>query len=150
MVSAVDSRPTGAAVAAHVGGGLATGTHGVWAKFLVPRSGDRGSFVNSHRETALGCLAVIILEQAAETLAAGDGAIAIADIGFGRDELIAQTLMVSLGMIVRDVLIQRVAERLFADEDHLVEAFFLDRADETFAAGVQVRAKRLPGDMGAR
>ena len=47
--------------------------------------------------------------------------------------------MISLAVVMCDELTDGSTQRACADEDHPLEAGLLDRADEAFRIGVQVR-----------
>ena len=56
---------------------------------------------------------------------------------FVREEQdVADSLMIALGMVVRQVLAQHVTQRLFAKEDESVQTLALDRLHPTFGKGV--------------
>ncbi|MFT6362483.1 MAG: hypothetical protein ACJAZ8_000889 [Planctomycetota bacterium] len=80
---------------------------------------------------------MVELEQAAETLATLDRPSARSY--FGIDKFIADTLMVPLVDEVMQALISSAAQVAFAEQDHLAEAFLLDRSDETFGIGVGIQ-----------
>jgi hypothetical protein len=44
---------------------------------------------------------------------------------------IAESLMISLRMVMREVFAYRGSQGVFAKEDHSVQTFFLDRLDES-------------------
>ena len=83
---------------------------------------------------------MVISQQAAEALAAGDLALVVADVVFRCDELVVETLVISLLMIVLDVLLDSVSQRVLAEKDYAVETFLLDRSHKPLGVGVQVRA----------
>jgi transposase-like protein len=57
-----------------------------------------------------------------------------------RDESVVETLMITLGMIVGEVLVDHMIEGAFTQYNHLLQGLLLDGAHEPFAVGVQIRA----------
>ncbi len=55
------------------------------------------------------------------------------------DQPIIQALVIALRVKVRHVLRNRSTQRRLTNEDHLPQAFFLDRANEPLSVGIQVR-----------
>ena len=58
------------------------------------------------------------------------------------DQLVSETLVVPLGVVVTDVFVDRGSEMIFSEGDYPVEALLLDREHETLGMGVQIRAAR--------
>ena len=56
------------------------------------------------------------------------------------DQSVSDALVVSLAVIVLHVLVDDVSEMPATEEDHPIETFRLDRSDEAFSEGIQVRA----------
>ena len=54
------------------------------------------------------------------------------------DQSVVEPLVVPLGVVMSGELPRRFPKRSFSEEDHPIEAFVLDRPDETLGAGVQV------------
>ncbi len=54
------------------------------------------------------------------------------------DQPIIDPLMIPLPMIMSGVLAGGLSQRAFAEEDHLIETFILDRSDESLRVSVQV------------
>jgi hypothetical protein len=54
------------------------------------------------------------------------------------DELVPETLMVPLSMVVRDKLGQRSSQMALTKRNHPVETFFFDRTHEAFGVGIGV------------
>lgn len=100
------------------------------------RDCDRAETVRS------GCGAVVILAHAAEALAALNRARRSSNLLARVDELVLKPLMVALGVVVSQILADGVPQGTFAEEDHPVQALFLDRAHEPLQMGVQVRRAR--------
>ena len=66
------------------------------------------------------------------------------------DQLVSEPLMIPLDVVVLHVLLHRVAQMTFAQRDNLGQALGLDRLDESFRIGVQVRAGARSRNYGAR
>ncbi len=56
-----------------------------------------------------------------------------------RDEPVAETLMIALGVIVAQILADRLIEGAFTQHDHPFQGFFLDGAYKPFAMGIEIR-----------
>ena len=87
-----------------------------------------GSDATVHRTTAgirirfgviLGSLAVVVVQEPAETFAS-------MHLAFDDRQCILQTLGVALGMIMRDEFGSGFPHRTFAEQDHPLQAGFLD------------------------
>ena len=98
---------------------------------------ERESRIPSRQSPKL-CGAVVIVEAAAEPLLPLNSSIGFPRCCDGDDQLIAQPLVISLRMIVSKKLVNSSPQGIFAEEDHSLQAFFLDRPDESFGEGVQV------------
>src|SRR5262249_37023451 len=71
------------------------------------------------------------------------------------NETIVEPLMVTLQMIMRHKLTNRIPQRAFAKEDHLPQAILPNRSDEPFRISIQIRRLRrqfdgLDSDRGKR
>lgn len=88
--------------------------------------------------------AMVVLQHAAVPLTADDLAIRLADVVGGSDELIVEPLMVSFSVIMLDPRKNGFSQHRLAEEDHLVEAFFLDRANEALGVGIHRRPHTKP------
>ena len=81
---------------------------------------------------------MIETKHPAEPLGTLDGA----RCGFGvvirLDQPVIDPLMIPLPVIVSGVLASGLSQRPFAEEDHSIETFILDRPDESLSVGVQV------------
>src|SRR6266404_1731407 len=89
--------------------------------------------------------AMVELEQAAESSAAEDrpGSGRVGVPGIGREQNhVPFALVRALGVVVLEELIDRALQRSFAEEDHVIEALFLDRPDEPFRERVEIRTAR--------
>jgi len=56
-----------------------------------------------------------------------------------RDESVVETLMIALGMIVGEVLVEHMIEGAFTQHDHPLQGLLLDGAYEPFAVRIQIR-----------
>ena len=81
---------------------------------------------------------MVVLEEAAEPLAADDFAAGLADRVIRLDDLVFEPLVISLGVIVADELADGVTEHLLTEEDHPVQTLFLDRPYPALGEGIQV------------
>jgi hypothetical protein len=82
----------------------------------------------------LGRVAVAVAKGAAETLLPLNRS-----SGFvlsGDDQLIIQALMISLSVIMGNVFVNGYPQRLFTEENHSLQTFFLDRPHEAFGEGI--------------
>src|ERR1700674_4394485 len=55
------------------------------------------------------------------------------------DQAVVQPLMIASSVIMGDVFSRRATKRRFSNEDHSIQAFELDRANEPLGIGVQIR-----------
>src|SRR5439155_26532449 len=82
--------------------------------------------------------AVVVAQQPPQPLAAANlGAPERA--GLWRDQLVAEPLMVSLPVVVRQELVEGAEQATFPEEDQAVETLLADRAPEPFRVGVGIR-----------
>jgi hypothetical protein len=58
------------------------------------------------------------------------------------DESVVETLMIPLGVIVGEELVDRMIQGAFTQHNHPFQGFFLDGAHEPFTVRVQIRAPR--------
>jgi hypothetical protein len=83
------------------------------------------STLSRHDEPASGslcCPAIVVSQQAAEPLSAGNLATVTTDFVAGLNNPVAQSLMVSFGVVVViDVLANGPAKHAFAKEDQAIE-----------------------------
>ena len=61
-------------------------------------------------------------------------------------ELVVESLVVSLTMVVLDVLVDEEAQMPLAERDDTMEALLFDRPDEPLGRGVEIRAFRRQPD----
>lgn len=83
---------------------------------------------------------MVVLEQAAESLAADEFAVRFSHGIVRVDDAVVESLMVPLRVVTGDVLAHGVAEHGRAEEDQAVQALILDRADEAFGIGIEIGA----------
>ena len=84
----------------------------------------------------------IVTKNAAESFPASKLSIPVADILRGIDELIVESLMVALFVIMIHERAGRSQERTFVKENDLLEALAFDRAHKSLAVSIQIRAAR--------
>ena len=61
-------------------------------------------------------------------------------------ELVVESLVVSLTMVLLDVLVNDEAQMPLAEQDDTMEALFFDRPDEPLGIGVEIRTLRRQPD----
>src|SRR4029077_4997717 len=110
-------------------GGLAQtapGTHPVWL----------------NNSAASRRVAIIVTQQPAQAIATPYLAAVAPKAWLGCNELIAEALMIPLGMIMRQILLDHIEQRLLARQEHRRQGFLLDRAHKPFTVGVQIGTPR--------
>src|SRR5262245_24723920 len=83
---------------------------------------------------------MIETQQPTEPFATLDSIAPSGVIGRRFDEPVADSLVIALSMVVRDVLTDCSPKVRFPDRDHLRQAFRLDRSNESLRIRVQIRA----------
>ena len=83
--------------------------------------------------------AVIVSQEAAESLATSDLALRLADFLTWINPLIAQSLMVPLSVIMFQELADSRAKRRLAEEDKPRKGFVLEASHEPFQVWIQIR-----------
>jgi hypothetical protein len=83
---------------------------------------------------------MVVTQQPAQSLAAPHRPLAVPIRCPRKQQDVALTLVISLGMEMLHVFAERPPQRWLAEQDHLGQALLLDRPDPTFGVGVQVRA----------
>jgi len=58
---------------------------------------------------------------------------------FGRDQLVAEALVVPLAVVVRHELVEDATQAPFSEEDEPIETLFANRAHEPLRVGIGVR-----------
>ena len=89
-------------------------------------------------------------EESSESLATLN---AIHRLGLGRsiDQPIAESLMVAIQVVVRDIFVDGVPQVQLADGDDLREALLFDRTHESLRVRVEIRTlRRQPNRLDAR
>ena len=84
-------------------------------------------------------VAVIVSQEAAESLATFDLALRLADFLTWINQLIAQSLMVPLSVIMFQELADSPAQRRLAEEDEPRKGFVLEASHEPFQVWIQIR-----------
>ena len=82
---------------------------------------------------------MIVAEQSAKALSPHSWTCLATNCSLPCDQLVVETLMIPLGMIVSEVLVNRIRQRLFAQHHHMIQGFLFDRAHEPLAMGIQIR-----------
>src|SRR5215472_10769031 len=85
---------------------------------------------------------VIVVQHAAQALPALDLSRASEVAGFWTDELVSQSLMIALAVIMSNEVLNGCPQRLLAEEDHAIQAGLLDGAHKSLRVGVQIRRSR--------
>ena len=70
-----------------------------------------------------GGFTVVVAEHAAEAIVAGDASFDASDCFIWLDEIVAESLMIALVVIMCFELGQSAAKRFLSEEDHSAEAF---------------------------
>ena len=92
--------------------------------------------------------AVVITEQAAQSLTASHVPVGTADAFFRFDQRVPEPLMVALSTIMMDELSDGTPQRWLTEEDHPLQALALDRQNKPFDVSVQIRRTvRQPNDV---
>jgi hypothetical protein len=73
---------------------------------------------------------VVVTEHPAESLTAAHAPDSPCGAGQGRDDRVAESLVIPLSVVMGDVLANCASQEVFAKEDHSVEALRLDRPHE--------------------
>ncbi|TWW10823.1 hypothetical protein E3A20_05920 [Planctomyces bekefii] len=89
---------------------------------------------------------MVVLQHAAESFSAFDPASDGVTITGWFNQLIAQSLMVSFGMVMLDVFTHGMLQRPLSEEDHPVEALSLQAPKPAFHLRVQVGTLRWQQD----
>jgi len=76
--------------------------------------------------------AFIVGEHAAQAASAQDRSLSVFEAGGRKNEYIADALMISLGMVIRDELPRHVSEQAPSKQDHLFQAADLGWYAQTF------------------
>jgi hypothetical protein len=88
--------------------------------------------------SALRRLSVVVAQQTTEALTTYHLAGWTPNPRFGLDQVIVETLMIALGVIMRQILPHNMTQRRFTHDDHPIQRFLFDRAHKPFAMRIQV------------
>ena len=88
--------------------------------------------------------AVVIVQHSAQPLAAQHCSRMTRLAFIWHDQPVAETLVVSLAVIVRREFVDRLPQRAFTEEDHPVQAGFLDGSNKALRLGIGVRSQLHP------
>ena len=69
---------------------------------------------------------MVVAEHPAKSLTAAHAPGDSRRTGQGRDDRVAESLVISLGVVMREVLVHRSSQRVLAEKDRPVEALGLD------------------------
>src|SRR3989442_1370293 len=94
----------------------------VWLKYCVASS----------------CLAMIVAAQSTEALPPHHVPRLATHWPLLHDQLVGESLMIALRMIVGQVLVDRIRQDAFTQHDHLFQRLLLDGAHKPFTVGVQI------------
>src|SRR5215471_20135255 len=86
---------------------------------LVPQSLSAGHWPTTGRS---GSGPVVVVQHAAQALTTLDLSRASEVAGFGTDELVSQSLMIALAVIMSNEVLNGFPQRLLAEEDHAIQA----------------------------
>jgi hypothetical protein len=112
----------------------------------VAKASVRGLSTARVRGSASRRAAAVEVEHAAEALAALEAADRRADVVDGRDQVVADGLMVPFGVVVDAVFGESASKRVRAEEDHSVGDLAAHRENEPLGRGVTVRSRRRRSD----
>ena len=84
-------------------------------------------------------VAVVIAEQAAQSLTTSHLPVRTADAFFRFEQRVPEPLMVAFSVIMMDELSDGTAQRWLTEEDHPLQALALDRQNKPFDVSVQIR-----------
>ena len=87
-------------------------------------------------------IAIVIAQEPTQAFATPDLTGLAPKVWVGCNELVGEALMVALGMIVGQILVNHIRQRWFAQHHHVPQSFLFDRADKPFAVRVQIGAPR--------
>ena len=87
---------------------------------------------------------MVVTEEATESLVATDRSVSVDVAPVRFNELIAETLVTTLRMIMIDERPDGSSQGRFGEEDHAIEALAFYRKHETLAAGASGLASRGP------
>ncbi len=82
---------------------------------------------------------MVVAEQSTEAFSPHHVTRVTTHCSLRRDESVVETLMIALGMIVGEVLVEHMIEGAFTQHDHPLQGLLLDGAYEPFAVRIQIR-----------
>ena len=85
---------------------------------------------------------MIVAEHPSESLARDDWVVKFANGGDGLQQPVAESLMISLAVIIAEVLCNRAPKRCPSKEDYPTQALFLYGSDESFRIRIQIGRTR--------
>ena|SRR5437879_3205147 len=85
-----------------------------------------------------GRLTIIVVQQSAQPLAAPDRSRATGVRLFLHDEPVAQPLVVPLAMIMHNKFVDGLPQTAFSEQDHPLQAGFLDGSDKARGVGIEI------------
>ena len=88
--------------------------------------------------------AVVVFQHSTETSTQTDGAAILRMIPTSLDQSVVDSLVVSLRVVMLNVLMYRISEMLFTEDDHSIKALRFYRSDETLSEGVGLRRRLHP------
>ncbi len=94
--------------------------------------------------SASGSVAIVVPQHPAKPFATFHRSIYRSDFSQRIDQTIPNPLVVALVVIVGRELLHCPVQGPFAKEDHLIQAAFLDRSDESLRVGVGLRRRIHP------
>src|SRR5438132_11960674 len=105
-----------------------------------PRTNDHGQRSAKPRHGRLACpniescrLTVVEVAQSAKSFALSHRPAGSTDCSHWNDEAIVESLMIPFHVVMGNEFSNGFSQRIFTKEDHLLQAAFIDRANEAFA-----------------
>src|SRR5262245_4087446 len=102
----------------------------------------RPRMVKKSADTTSRGLLMVIAQKSAQSLATLHWPFALPSRHPRKQQDVAPSLVVPLGMEMVDILAQRPSQRPLAEQDHLGQALLLDRPNPALGVSIQVRALR--------
>ncbi len=85
---------------------------------------------------------IVVIQDTSESLSAIDGIVHIGLVDRLLDQLIVESLVIALKVIVVRVLLHRIAKMAFTQRNDLGQTFGFDRPNEPLCVRIQIRASR--------
>jgi len=98
--------------------------------------------INKSQKSPDSRSAMIVPQQAAESFPVFNLPGYGSDFRPRIDQPVFQTLMVSLPVIMRDILVERSAEASFTEENHSAQSFGFQASHKSFEVRIQIRTSR--------